>query len=408
MLCPVAVEPVKTTLSTSGCSASGAPASTPGAGDDVDDAVGHARLGHEVGDQQRGERRLLRGLEHDRAAGGQRRADLPDRGGDRGVPRDDRADDADRLLARVREVLVRQGVVDRPAVERGGEPGVEAQHAGDPALVGAAARQRLAHVQGVGAARSSSQCRSNRSAIRSSSSWRCAGAGPPPRARRKRRARRDRGVDVGRVRTRGRRRAAPAGGRVPGLHGRSGHGVAPTRPPMNIDRHRRRSACAWVSTQVERGMPSSRSRRRAIGPPGDSIGRRRPRLGEQHPRRSAPRGAAVGRAGRSGRRCRRAGGRPAGGRRRRRAARGGPSRAPRRAGRRAPGRSSAPASTAPPCRRSSCSHSWARPGLQHAPASLSCSTSRCCDPLRVRRVARVVERAPGRRAPCRAGGTGCR
>ncbi len=46
------------------------------AGNDVDDAGGHARLIEEVGKAQRGERGLLGGLEDHGAAGGQRRADL--------------------------------------------------------------------------------------------------------------------------------------------------------------------------------------------------------------------------------------------------------------------------------------------------------------------------------------------
>ena len=44
-------------------------------------------------------RRRRRGLEHDRVAGGQRRADLPDRHHQRVVPGRDLADDADRLAA---------------------------------------------------------------------------------------------------------------------------------------------------------------------------------------------------------------------------------------------------------------------------------------------------------------------
>ena len=48
---------------------------------------------------QRGERRLLRRLQHHRVAGRQRRADLPDRHHQRVVPRRDRGDDAHRLAA---------------------------------------------------------------------------------------------------------------------------------------------------------------------------------------------------------------------------------------------------------------------------------------------------------------------
>ena len=44
------------------------------AGDDVDDARGQARLDADLGEGERGERRVLGGLQDDRAAGGERRA----------------------------------------------------------------------------------------------------------------------------------------------------------------------------------------------------------------------------------------------------------------------------------------------------------------------------------------------
>ena len=47
------------------------------------------------------DRRVLRRLEHDRVAGGERRRELPGRQHQRRVPRRDRADDADRLAPRV-------------------------------------------------------------------------------------------------------------------------------------------------------------------------------------------------------------------------------------------------------------------------------------------------------------------
>ena len=61
------------------------------AGDDVDHAVGDAGLGDQLGQPQRGQRRLLGGLEHHGAAGRQRRAELPRRHQQREVPRDDLA-----------------------------------------------------------------------------------------------------------------------------------------------------------------------------------------------------------------------------------------------------------------------------------------------------------------------------
>ena len=51
------------------------------AGHDVDHAGRHARLQAQLAQPQRRQRRLLRRLEHDGAAGGERRADLPDRRG---------------------------------------------------------------------------------------------------------------------------------------------------------------------------------------------------------------------------------------------------------------------------------------------------------------------------------------
>ena len=50
-------------------------------------------------------------------------------GAERAVPGNDRADDADRLLQRVGEDLAGQRVLDGLAVDRGGLPGVVAQHA---------------------------------------------------------------------------------------------------------------------------------------------------------------------------------------------------------------------------------------------------------------------------------------
>ncbi len=75
------------------------------AGDDVDHAVGNAGLLRQPRHPQAGERRLLGRLHHDRAAGGQGRAPLPGHHQHREVPRDDLPDDADRLAARVAEVV---------------------------------------------------------------------------------------------------------------------------------------------------------------------------------------------------------------------------------------------------------------------------------------------------------------
>ena len=69
----------------------------------VEDAGWEPRLQGQLPEPQGGQRRLLGGLEHDRAAGRQRRPDLPDRHQQREVPGDDLSADADRLASRVTE-----------------------------------------------------------------------------------------------------------------------------------------------------------------------------------------------------------------------------------------------------------------------------------------------------------------
>ncbi len=67
------------------------------AGDDVDHPVGDAGLGHQLGQQQRRQGRLLGRLQDHAVAGGQRRPQLPG-GHEQGeVPGDDLADHTDRL-----------------------------------------------------------------------------------------------------------------------------------------------------------------------------------------------------------------------------------------------------------------------------------------------------------------------
>ena len=60
--------------------------------------VGTPASMRELGDRQRAERRLRRGLDHDGAAGRERGRHLPRDHGDREIPGRDRGDDADRLL----------------------------------------------------------------------------------------------------------------------------------------------------------------------------------------------------------------------------------------------------------------------------------------------------------------------
>src|SRR6185312_7489166 len=68
-------------------------------GDDVQHTGGQADLGGDLGEQVGVERRLRGGLEHDGAAGDQGRGELQCGHEERHVPRNDRADDADRLAA---------------------------------------------------------------------------------------------------------------------------------------------------------------------------------------------------------------------------------------------------------------------------------------------------------------------
>ena len=73
------------------------------AGDDVDDPRRQLGLAADVGEDERGQRRRLGGLQHDRVAAGERRGDLPGEHQQREVPRDDLAGDAERARPAVRE-----------------------------------------------------------------------------------------------------------------------------------------------------------------------------------------------------------------------------------------------------------------------------------------------------------------
>ena len=74
-------------------------------GDNVDDARRKPGLQGQFAKPQGRQRRLLRRLEHHRAAGGERRCELPGRQHQRYVPRNDGAHDANRFLDRVPETL---------------------------------------------------------------------------------------------------------------------------------------------------------------------------------------------------------------------------------------------------------------------------------------------------------------
>ena len=104
---PTAVEPVNAILSTPGWSTSAAPVS-PSPVTHVEHARREADLQRQLAEAQRRQRRLLGGLEHDRAARRERRAELPRGHQQREVPRHDLPAHADRFAARVAE-HVRRG-----------------------------------------------------------------------------------------------------------------------------------------------------------------------------------------------------------------------------------------------------------------------------------------------------------
>ena len=75
--------------------------------------------------------------------------DLPDAGAKRTVPRNDRADHADRFLQRVGEDIAGQRVLDGLAMQRGRLPGVISEHAEHAQFVAPGAADRRAHVQRI-------------------------------------------------------------------------------------------------------------------------------------------------------------------------------------------------------------------------------------------------------------------
>ena len=93
---PVRVEPVNMIMST--CSISAAPV-VAAAGGDLEDAVGQPALAQPLGEQQRGQRRDLGGLEDHAVAGRERRDAVAEGVGQRVVPGADHADQAERAVA---------------------------------------------------------------------------------------------------------------------------------------------------------------------------------------------------------------------------------------------------------------------------------------------------------------------
>jgi ParB family chromosome partitioning protein len=112
---------------------------------DVHHALGHAGLVQQARDRDRGQRRLLSRLDHDRAAGGERRTELPRGHGSREVPRCDQQRDADRVMGDQHPVQAagRDGVVPVRPHRLLREP---AQELGGVGHLAARLGQRLAHL----------------------------------------------------------------------------------------------------------------------------------------------------------------------------------------------------------------------------------------------------------------------
>jgi hypothetical protein len=125
------------------------PGLLPGAGDDVEDAVGDPGGRGGLGEEEGGQRGELRGLEDEGVARGDGREDLPGGHLQRVVPGRDGADDADGFAAHVRGVVA--GVLPRGQALRvaGGtrEEGGVVDGAGDVELAGQF--ERLAALQGL-------------------------------------------------------------------------------------------------------------------------------------------------------------------------------------------------------------------------------------------------------------------
>ena len=97
-------------------------------GHDVHDARGKAGFVEQLAESQQRARRLLRGLQHDGVARGERGAELGDGDRERRVPRDDETDDSDRLADR--EVEAGRPDLHRVAADLVGGAGEVEEHLG--------------------------------------------------------------------------------------------------------------------------------------------------------------------------------------------------------------------------------------------------------------------------------------
>ena len=100
---PTSVEPVKATLSMSGCARDRAAGGRAEAGHDIDDAVRNARFADQLAESYRRKRGLLGRFQNQRIAESQGRRDFPADCRERAVPRNDLPANADRLAQRVVE-----------------------------------------------------------------------------------------------------------------------------------------------------------------------------------------------------------------------------------------------------------------------------------------------------------------
>ena len=125
---PTSPDPVNAILSTSPCAASAAPAVSPKPGTILTTPSGKPASWISCAEPQRRERRLLRRLEHDGAAGRERRRELPGRHHQRRVPRNDLPDHADRLAQRIGVEIAGLRQADGLAGQLGGPAGRVADH----------------------------------------------------------------------------------------------------------------------------------------------------------------------------------------------------------------------------------------------------------------------------------------
>ena len=143
---PTAVEPVNASLSTPGWAARARPVSGVDPVTTLNTPGGQPRLLEPVRELERRDRRVVGGLDDERASRRQRGRELPGQEHQRRVPGHDRANHADGLMARVDQVVAPVGV-DRVAVDLVGEPGEVAVPVGQGRGLARHLAQELAVVQ---------------------------------------------------------------------------------------------------------------------------------------------------------------------------------------------------------------------------------------------------------------------